>query len=148
MDRTKLVLLFFIFILIILIINIYGFNITGFVILNNLKENNSIEHLSKNLFVNDALYLITDYDVIIIDVRTNEEHNLKKIKNSINIDYYSIDFKERLLNLNKSKTYLIYCRSGTRSSSVINMMQELEFNNVFNLIGGINSWQDNNLPLE
>jgi len=48
--------------------------------------------------------------------------------------------------LNKNKIYLIYCRSGRRSENALNMMKELDFREVYNMLGGINSWKAEGLP--
>lgn len=90
---------------------------------------------------------LTKKDVIIIDIRTQEEYVSGHIENSINIDYYSPSFRSNLNSLDKNKTYLIYCRSGSRSSSALNIMEELDFVEVFELSGGINSWNNSKLPL-
>jgi rhodanese-related sulfurtransferase len=107
-----------------------------------------MEKIFENISSKNAYDLINKENIIILDVRTKNEHDFEKISNSINIDYYSDNFKEKLLNLDKNKKYLVYCRSGARSNSAMKIMHDLKFTCVFNLAGGINSWQDNNLPLE
>jgi rhodanese-related sulfurtransferase len=78
---------------------------------------------------------------VIIDVRTSNEFLEGHIKNSINIDYNSNTFKTELSELNKSKKYLIYCRSGRRSASALSEMKSLQFIEVYNMLGGINQWK-------
>jgi len=84
------------------------------------------------------LELSKNSESVIIDVRTSQEFLEKNIDNSINIDFYSDDFKEKLNSLDKSKTYLIYCRSGNRSGKTLKIMKELGFMIVYDLKGGIN----------
>ena len=62
------------------------------------------------------------------------------------LDYYSENFREALDELDKSKTYLIYCRSGRRTGETLQMMKELYFTEVYNMLGGINSWKSKGLP--
>lgn len=76
-------------------------------------------------------------DVIILDIRTLQEFNSGNIDNSINIDFYSPNFKEELSKLDKNKTYLIYCRSGNRGNQALKIFEELGFREVYNLEGGI-----------
>ena len=90
----------------------------------------------------DAFSLIQENqdnsDFVIIDVRTPEEFTEEHIENAINLDYHSETFRDEL---DKNKTYLIYCRSGSRSGSALDTMEELNFKEVYNLLGGINQWK-------
>ncbi len=86
-------------------------------------------------------------DFKIIDVRTPDEFNAGHISNSQMIDYYADDFLTRLNELDKNKTYLIYCRSGNRSGKTIPMMKKLGFKKVYNMLGGVKSWVSYPLPL-
>jgi len=86
-------------------------------------------------------------DFIILDIRTLEEYESGHLENSIRIDYYSSDFEEQLDKLDKNKTYLIYCRSGNRSSKALNIMQELGFKEAYHISGGINEWTEEGFPI-
>ena len=48
-------------------------------------------------------------NLVLIDVRTAEEAAVGKIKGAIQIDYKAPDFKEKVLALDKTKQYLLYC---------------------------------------
>ena len=92
--------------------------------------------------------LNSNHDIILIDVRTEEEIRISKISGSINIDFDSKSFYDSLLTLNKSKKYFIYCRSGRRSTITVNYMRENGFHESYNVDGGINSWKNQNLDLK
>jgi rhodanese-related sulfurtransferase len=81
-------------------------------------------------------------DAIILDVRTSGEVRTGKIKGARNIDFLASDFKKHVQQLDPSKTYLLYCRSGARSQQACKVMGTLGFDNLFNLKGGIGSWPD------
>ena len=83
---------------------------------------------------------------VILDVRTPEEFSGEYIGNAVNLDYYSNTFKNDLDKLNKNKTYLIYCRSGRRSENALNIMKDLDFKEVYNVLGGIIKWKSEGLP--
>lgn len=85
-------------------------------------------------------------DFVIIDVRTPQEFADGHIENVINIDFYSETFRDELNILDKDKTYLIYCRSGNRSGRTMPIMAELNFREVYNMLGGINQWKTEGLP--
>ena len=50
-------------------------------------------------------------DFLIVDVRTPEEYQISRIKNSININFYDKNFINVFKNLDFDKHILIYCRS-------------------------------------
>ena len=83
---------------------------------------------------------------VILDVRTPEEFSGEYIENAVNLDYYSNTFKNDLDKLDKNKTYLIYCRSGNRSGNALNIMKDLDFREVYNVLGGITKWKSEGLP--
>ena len=85
-------------------------------------------------------------DFVIIDVRTPGEFAGEHIENATNIDFYSEAFRDTLNNLDKNKTYLIYCQVGGRSGSALDIMAELNFKEVYNILGGINLWKTEGFP--
>jgi len=85
-------------------------------------------------------------DFVIIDVRTPQELAEGHIENVINIDFYSETFRDELNKLDKDKKYLIYCRSGNRSGKTVPIMVELNFREVYNMLGGIIQWEAEGLP--
>jgi len=88
---------------------------------------------------------ITKHDLnnVILDVRTLPEFQSGHIKNAQMIDFYKVDFREKLSVLDKNKKYFIYCRSGDRSGKTLKIMKKLGFANVYNLKFGINDWNRN-----
>ncbi len=82
----------------------------------------------------------------IIDVRTPEEYNAGHIENAMILDYYEDNFKDELDKLDKDKTYLIYCKSGNRSGKARDIMRDLNFTEVYNMLGGIIQWGSDELP--
>ena len=82
-----------------------------------------------------------DENAVLLDVRTEVECNEGIIPNSINLDIYEGQaFIEKLEALDKSKNYYVYCRSGARSAKACEVMNELGFDNTYNLMGGIMQW--------
>jgi rhodanese-related sulfurtransferase len=99
----------------------------------------------------DAVKLIqsnqNDADFVILDVRTAEEFATGYLAGAVNLDFKSADFTGRLDELDKTKTCLVYCRSGGRSAKAMGMMKEKGFQRVYNLRGGILDWVARELPL-
>ena len=86
--------------------------------------------------------IVTDKSAVVIDVRTPEEFADGHIPNSVLIDIYNPVFKEKVLTLDKTKNYYIYCRSGSRSYHAGMFMLLKGFNNVHHLADGIIYWND------
>jgi rhodanese-related sulfurtransferase len=81
-------------------------------------------------------------NAIIIDVRTADEFAEIRIPNAINIDIFKGQgFIYQIDELDKNKSYFVYCRSGARSENACNIMQQLGFEKAYNLVGGIIDWQ-------
>jgi rhodanese-related sulfurtransferase len=82
-----------------------------------------------------------DENAVILDVRTPEEFERGIIPKAINIDIYKGQgFIYLLEELDKSKTYYVYCHAGSRSAKACQVMQQLGFEKAFNLLGGISEW--------
>ncbi|MBJ6368089.1 rhodanese-like domain-containing protein [Snuella sedimenti] len=86
--------------------------------------------------------LENDANAVILDVRTDDEVAEGIIPNAIHIDIYKGQaFIDEIDALDKSKNYYVYCRSGNRSGQACNIMEELGFENAYNLLGGILEWE-------
>ncbi len=82
-----------------------------------------------------------DENAIILDVRTEEEVEEKAIPNSLHIDIYKGQgFLDEINKLDKEKSYYVYCKAGGRSNQACMLMNQLGFENTFNLLGGITEW--------
>lgn len=72
----------------------------------------------------------------IIDVRTPAEYRSGHLKQTdYNWDVTSANFKKKLDELDKSKSYYLYCQSGNRSGKAAKIMKNHGFEKVYN-IGG------------
>jgi rhodanese-related sulfurtransferase len=83
---------------------------------------------------------------VILDVRTPKEFQEGHIEGAINLDYYAETFLDDLDRLDKTKVYLIYCRTGSRSGKSFGFMKKLKFQNVYHMVGGITRWKAEGLP--
>lgn len=82
-----------------------------------------------------------DENAVILDVRSEDEFNEGFIANAINIDIHrGQDFVTEIEALDKNKKYYVYCRSGMRSAKACEIMNQLGFENTYNLNGGILEW--------
>lgn len=80
-------------------------------------------------------------NAVILDVRRPDECEEGIIPNAITIDIMNPQpFLKEVEKLDKNVPYFIYCRSGARSGQACLIMEELGFEETFNLIGGILEW--------
>jgi len=97
-----------------------------------------------NITPQTALEMITERfgsaDFVVLDVRTSGEYVSGHIKQAVNMDYYSTSFQTSLDALDKKKTYLVYCGSGTRSGKAVDIMKTQGFMKVYNLLYGFSTF--------
>jgi len=80
-------------------------------------------------------------NAVIIDVRTPEECATGILENAIMLDFFKSEvFQQEIAELDKSKPYFVYCRSGNRSSHACAMMESMGIAKTVNLVGGMNAW--------
>ena len=102
----------------------------------------------------DSFYELVSYDIyknkisskdaLVFDIRTTEEFNLGHIKGSININFYDEKlFVKFFKKINKTKPIYIYCRSGNRSKKSSEILKEIGFIKVYDLLGGYKNWIKN-----
>jgi len=85
---------------------------------------------------------------VLLDVRTPEEFSSGHLKGAANYNFYNESFEDEINGLDKRKKYLIYCKSGGRSRQAMFLMKDLGFEEVYNLAGGITSWNEQGFDVE
>jgi rhodanese-related sulfurtransferase/TusA-related sulfurtransferase len=76
---------------------------------------------------------------ILLDVRTTREHEARKIEGSVNIPIHEL--RNRLQELSKEKSILVYCEVGYRSYISTRILLQSGFNEVYELTGGIKLYE-------
>ena len=88
--------------------------------------------------------LENDANAVVLDVRTEDEWNEGIIPNAVLNDIYKGQgFLYKLDELDKSKNFYVYCKAGSRSAQACAIMNQLGFENTFNLEGGFMKWKGN-----
>ena len=101
----------------------------------------------ENYDVKEFAELITDSNVVILDVRKADEFAEGHITGAILTDQFQSDFLEQAqAKLPKDKTIAIYCRSGRRSANAAGKLADVGYKCV-NLKGGIIAWKEANMPV-
>ncbi|MGE0590590.1 MAG: rhodanese-like domain-containing protein [Cyclobacteriaceae bacterium] len=91
--------------------------------------------------------LSEDPNGVLLDVRTPDEVAGGKIEGAVNIDFRAPDFAEKIKQLDKGKTYYLYCAGGSRSSKAAELMKSNDFKKIYELDGGYNGWSSQGLPV-
>ena len=76
-----------------------------------------------------AKNMIEKNDVLLIDVRTANEYDLMHIKNAINIPVNEIE--QRIFQVDSTHPLMVYCSSGARSKTAIQILNNLGYNNIY-----------------
>jgi len=92
----------------------------------------------KKITPQEAEAMMSD-DVIVLDVRTQEEFDDGHIKNAVLLPDYEI--KEKAANIlpDKNKIILIYCRTGRRSANAAKELIDMGYTDIYDF-GGIVDW--------
>ncbi len=103
---------------------------------------------SQNVTPDQAEKLLKEKkDIVVLDVRTPEEFKEGHIAGAKNVDFQSDDFKKQVAALDKSKTYLLHCAAGGRSTRALKVLDEDKFSHIYHLNGGFNAWKEAGKPV-
>lgn len=116
-----------------------------------LKESKKSHSKSNNVKVHEVVKLMEEYKksekLVILDVRTPEEYENGCLPGALNIDIQDKSFYKTIKPLDKSKMYIVYCKSGIRSEEAISVMNKLGFKNVLHMFEGMDGWKDKRLKV-
>jgi len=82
----------------------------------------------------------------ILDVRSTNEYNDGHILNAQHIPMGYV--RERKDEIPDNEPVVVQCGGGTRSQVVISLLNDMGFQNLINLSGGIGQWKRDGLPIE
>ncbi|MFH1662683.1 MAG: rhodanese-like domain-containing protein [Chloroflexota bacterium] len=86
-------------------------------------------------------------EFVFLDIRTPKERAVSYIEGSILLDWNGGVFAAEVESLDRCTTYLLYCKSGVRSASAMELMRSLNFAEVYNMLGGITDWEAAGYPV-
>lgn len=116
---------------------IIGFLFLSFILVNCDWDNKDSIILEPKVFSNH----INKQNIQLVDVRTPKEHSREYIQGAININYYSENFADSLLLLNREKAVYVFCRSGKRSNKSVTKFKKIGFDTIYQLKGGFLNWK-------
>ena len=102
----------------------------------NTSANGSYEQISQQ----EAKTMMDTQDVIILDVREQEEYDSGHIPGAVLLPVGPISEETAAAVIpEKDSVVLVYCRSGNRSKTASAALAELGYTGVYEF-GGINTW--------
>lgn len=120
--------------------------VVTYLLLQDLIESsfNKFEGLSPML----AVAKMNNADTIIVDVRDPHEYITGHIENSRNLPLNKFTETVNSLGQHKNQPIIVVCKTGTRSVTACKTLVKENFEHVFNITGGIQSWEDDKLPIQ
>ena len=101
---------------------------------------NSADGSYQQITQEEAKEMMDFQEVIILDVREQDEHDSDHIPGAVLLPVGTIDETTAAEVIpEKDSTVLVYCRSGNRSKTAASTLAELGYTNIYEF-GGINTW--------
>lgn len=98
----------------------------------------------KTISTKELKVILATEKIQLMDVRSPKEIKEGFIETAIFANYFDADFAEKaILQLDKTKTVYLVCRSGNRSGKSAKILKEKGFD-VVNVLGGFNQWKKEN----
>ena len=91
--------------------------------------------------------LVEKDGTVVLDVRTPDEYAGGHLAGALNLDVNAADFAARVAQLDKTATYAVYCRSGSRSATALGIMKKAGITEAYHLGGGIGAWTSAGRPV-
>jgi rhodanese-related sulfurtransferase len=96
----------------------------------------------------EATQLINREDALVVDVREQAEYAQSHILNARLLPLSQVEAKIGDIEKFKDKPVILYCATGSRSSTAASVLRKGGFSKVFNLSGGFSAWQQAGLPVQ
>ena len=87
----------------------------------------------------EAYEMMASQEVVVVDVRTQEEYDGGHIENAVLVPNESIGSEMPETLPDKEATLLVYCRSGRRSKDAAEKLLKLGYQSVYDF-GGVIDW--------
>jgi len=104
--------------------------------------NQELKLATKQINNEDAKVINSSKDTVFLDVRTLDERKDGYIEGSIHSDFKKKEeFLRSIDSMDKDKSYIIYCKSGYRSTRAYILMEQAGFKSIYNLSDGFDGWK-------
>jgi len=94
----------------------------------------------------EATRMINRENAVLVDMRPEKDFSAGHITHALHAPS-SDNHGEGKLSAHKQDPVIVYCRSGQKSSHYCGRLKKQGYEYVYNLKGGIQAWQQANLPI-
>lgn len=102
----------------------------------------------KTITAQEAKLMIDGGNVVILDVREQDEHDAERIPQSVLIPRGMLEFQITAKYPQKDTVMIIYCLKGGRGALAAHTLKIMGYTKVVNLNGGLVAWQAAKYPTE
>ncbi|UDG82541.1 rhodanese-like domain-containing protein [Candidatus Vallotia cooleyia] len=95
----------------------------------------------------EATQLINRHNAIIIDLRSADKFRQGHLPQARHLPFDELRSKVDLLVKNKNTAVLLVCQNSKLSSKAHYILKKAGYVEVFTLRGGMNAWQQSNMPV-
>ena len=103
----------------------------------NRNNKRNIEDVREIDYENLKELIKSDEKIKIVDIRSPQEFEEKRIKYAINIPLYDLKKRYKRLLSDKDEIIVLYCGSGIRSKKAYKILKEEGYANIYSLKGGL-----------
>jgi len=95
-----------------------------------------------------AVTKMNNDNTVILDIREPAEFTKSHIQEAINIPLAKLEEKLSTLDKRKNHPIIVVCQTGARSVTACKTLTKAGFEQIFSLVGGMQAWEDNKLPIK
>ncbi len=101
----------------------------------------------KRLNPTEAVHIMNAQDAVVLDVRSAGDYKKGHILNARHVPMTKIEETGQQLGKYKNAPVLCYCALGSTAPQACDKLRKMGFQQVYSLRGGLNAWQNANLPV-
>ena len=103
--------------------------------------------VGKRLSSSDAVNQINRNKGVFVDVRDEQAFSQAHIKGSVHIPVDQLEAQSKRIKKHKNAPIVVVCQKGRRAVAAAATLRTLGYQQVFVLLGGIEGWQADEMPL-
>jgi len=96
----------------------------------------------------EATRLMNQSNTLVLDIRDGKDFATGHLPKARHIPLKELEQRAAEIQKFKEKPVLVTCRSGNRAGAAARVLKKLGFNQVFQLKGGLQAWEQASLPVE
>lgn len=105
------------------------------------------QRAGKALSTHELTAKMNSESALVLDVRDAAEFSKGHIVDAINIPLAKLDSRISEIEKYKKRPIVVVCQLGQHSGQAVQKLQQLEFEAVYRLSGGVSAWRGESLPL-